>query len=211
MIHSFKSPGKLRFQEFRILLEQNNDKRMEGNRWIRVSLITKINARSINAKRGLTSRVMMKVNRLSLTFRKDSGSATGCKASWMAVVRRVTRASHSSSTSRSDRKFPVVSSTWDSTMKKPEISCVRDWSETRGRGVGRIRSDCAYRLSLWHILRENRENRLLFCLLGMISEAHSRSSVWCRCEYTQKVVWNQHGAFRYPIHRLYRLGIRVNI
>lgn len=96
-------------------------------------------------KRGLqTSSVIMKDSKLSLTFKKTSGSVSVRSASSMAVVRRVTSASHSSSTSRGERKVPVVSSTCDSTIKKPEISCVSEAIEARGRGVGSIRSDWAY-------------------------------------------------------------------
>lgn len=62
----------------------------------------------------------------------------------MAVARPTTRASHSSSTSRSDRKSVVVSSTCFSTIKKPEISCVSEGRDDNGRGLGRMRSDCAF-------------------------------------------------------------------
>lgn len=86
----------------------------------------------------------MKDSRLSLTLKKTSGFVSFSRAASMAAVRRAARASQSSSTSRAERKFPVVSKTWDSTIKKPEISCVSEGSDASGNGVGRIRSDCAY-------------------------------------------------------------------
>lgn len=86
----------------------------------------------------------MKLRRHSLTVKKASGSASVRRADSMDVVRRETRASHSSSTSLVDRNVPVVSRTCDSMIKKPEISCVSDGSEASGRDVGRMRSDCAY-------------------------------------------------------------------
>ncbi len=92
----------------------------------------------------LTSRVITEPSRASLTFRYVSGSFSFRNASSTALLSRLMRASHRSSTSRSERKLPVVLRTWFSTMKYPTISCVIDDKEGMGRGSGIMRSDCAY-------------------------------------------------------------------
>lgn len=85
----------------------------------------------------------MKARRLSLTLRKPSGSISLCRENSMPLVSRCARASQSSSTSLGERKVPVVSSTCDSTMKNPDISCVSDGRADSGKGVGKIKSDWA--------------------------------------------------------------------
>lgn len=95
------------------------------------------------ATRARTSRVIMKPSKHSLTPKNESGSVSVRRALSIAVVRPITKAFHSSSTSRSERKESVVARTWFSTMKKPEISCVRDDNDARGSGDGRMRADCA--------------------------------------------------------------------
>ena len=128
-----------------------------------------------------TPSVIINVKRFSLTFRKLSASVSVRKEFSIAVVRATATPSHSSSTSREDRNEPVVSSTWDSTMKKPEISWVRVGRDASGRGIGRIRPDwacytvtvgtcCSYRsynhrtfLSAWYDFWSSlRESRALY-------------------------------------------------
>jgi hypothetical protein len=79
----------------------------------------------------------------SLTFRNASGSDSVLSPSSTAIANRRTRASQSSSISRSDRNVLVALRTYVSIMKKPVISCVTDKSEAIGRGLGKMRSDCA--------------------------------------------------------------------
>jgi hypothetical protein len=84
---------------------------------------------------------MMKLTKHSFTRTNESGSVSLCSVVPTADVSLEIRPSHSSSTSLSDRKLPVVSRTWFSTMKKPRISCVRAGRDDRGSGDGRMRSD----------------------------------------------------------------------
>lgn len=91
----------------------------------------------------ITSSVITNAVRHSLTFKNVSGSFCSTKAEPIAEDSRDTTASQSSSISRSERKPEVVSSTWDSIMKKPHISSKRAGREGKESGVGRIRSDWA--------------------------------------------------------------------
>lgn len=91
----------------------------------------------------LTSSVIVNPIKHSLTFRNSFGSTSLFSAHCTAALKRDTNASHSSSTSDSERNVPVVLRTWVSTMKNPVISWVTERKEARGRGVGRIRSDWA--------------------------------------------------------------------
>lgn len=100
-----------------------------------------------------TSSVMIKPIKHSFTRRNTSGSFSVRSEFVIAVARPTTRESHNSSTSRSDRNVPVVSRTCVSTMKKPDISCVSEGRDEMGRGLGRMRSDCAFvtLLATWFV------------------------------------------------------------
>lgn len=91
-----------------------------------------------------TSRVITKAISPSFTRRYESASISLCSALSTALDNRPSKASHSSSTSRSERKLPVVFKTCVSMIKKPTISCVTENSEESGSVSGMIRSDCAY-------------------------------------------------------------------
>lgn len=90
-----------------------------------------------------TSSVITKPSKPSLTRKKASESSSFVREASTAVPSRVTRVSQRSSTSRSERKFPVVLRTWTSMMKNPTSSCVTEKIDDEFKGSGRIRSACA--------------------------------------------------------------------
>ena len=90
-----------------------------------------------------TSSVMTKPSKASFTLKYVSGSFSFLKTSSTALLRRLMSASQRSSTSRSERKLPVVFKTWVSMMKYPTICSVIEGSEVNDNGSGIIKSDCA--------------------------------------------------------------------
>ena len=126
-----------------------------------------------------TSNVIVKLSRHSFTPRYASASLTFFSAVSTALPTRRKSASHRSSTSRGERKLPVVLRTCVSIMKNPTTSSVTLGSWSNGRTFGRIRSDCACAvhqncgchvfnwihafLSAWYDFRiSSRESRALY-------------------------------------------------
>lgn len=91
-----------------------------------------------------TSNVIVKLSKHSFTARYASASLTFFNAVSTALPTRRRSASQRSSTSRGERKLPVVLRTCVSMMKKPTTSSVTLGSWSKGRMFGSIKSDCAY-------------------------------------------------------------------
>ena len=151
-----------------------------------------------------TPSVIINVRRFSLTFKKLSASISVRREFSIDVVSVTATPSHSSSTSREDRNAPVVSSTWDSTMKKPEISWVRVGRDVSGRGVGRMRPDWAcYTVTGRHLLLYCGCIIFVpFCQPGMISGVHSESQEHYICGCIQIEAWSPHAVCHCQVHQL---------